>query len=86
MVFGKGRCLGKDGVWAFSLPVRVRRRTTQLKLHESQVHCGRTEGCVVHVQQFMLRVSNTGGRFVAHSWSARVPVRHVDHCGIRGCE
>ena len=51
----------------FRCQSQVRRQTTQLKLHESPVHCGRTEGCVVHVEQFMSRVSNMSRHFVAHS-------------------
>ena len=86
----KGRCSGffaagpgsgdERHSWSFGS-----RRTTQLKLRESPMHCGRTEGCVVQVQQFLSRVSYMGRRFVTHSWSSRVPVRRVDH-GILGCE
>ena len=76
----KGRCL------AFPLPCASQEMNDTAEAARVSKHCGRTEGCVVHVQQFMSRVSNTGRRFVAHSWSSRVPVRHVDHRGIHGCE
>ena len=60
----------------------VRRWTTQLKLYKSPVHCGRTEDCVVHVQQFVSRVINTGHRFVAHkhlhAWTYRGQVELHD--------